>query len=94
MPFIGHWHALVVAEEQPVKMAAFEALYDTQENAPLYLFGWVRDDDGEPEVTGLAIPSGLSLMLGLEPVAPGDRPRQRGAPRTGRRCRSPSRATT
>ena len=48
MPFIGHWHALVVAEEQPVKMAAFEALYDTQENAPLYLFGWVRDNNGDP----------------------------------------------
>jgi cytochrome d ubiquinol oxidase subunit I len=83
MPFIGHWHAVVVAEEQPVKMAAFEALYDTQEEAPLYLFGWVRENNGDPEVTGLAIPSGLSLMLGLSPshqvtgldsVAPEDRP--------------------
>ena len=69
MPLIGHWHALVVAEEQPVKMAAFEALYDTQENAPLYLFGWVRDSGGDPEVTGLALPSGLSLMLHLDPAA-------------------------
>jgi cytochrome d ubiquinol oxidase subunit I len=83
MPFIGHWHALVVAEEQPVKMAAFEALYDTQENAPLYLFGWVRDAGAQPDVTGVAIPSGLSLMLGLDPghevtglssVAAADRP--------------------
>jgi cytochrome d ubiquinol oxidase subunit I len=67
MPFIGHWHAIEVADEQPVKMAAFEALYDTRENAPLYLFGWVRESGGDPEVTGLAIPSGLSLLLGLSP---------------------------
>ena len=42
MPFLGHWGALVVAEYQPVKMAAFENVGDTQTNAPLYLFGWVR----------------------------------------------------
>jgi cytochrome d ubiquinol oxidase subunit I len=81
MPFIGHWHAMVVAEYQPVKMAAFESVYETQSNAPLYLFGWVRD--GGERVTGVAIPSGLSLMLGLDPgheiqglasVAPEDRP--------------------
>jgi len=80
MPFIGHWHALVVAEHQPIKMAAFENVGDTQKNAPLYLFGWVRSDG---ETVGLAIPSGLSLMLGLSPghevtglnsVAAGDRP--------------------
>jgi cytochrome d ubiquinol oxidase subunit I len=83
MPIIGHWHALEVAQYQPVKMAAFEALYDTQANAPLYLFGWVRNTNGDPEVTGLKIPSGLSLMLGLstshvvtglDSVKPQDRP--------------------
>ena len=83
MPFIGHWHALEVAKYQPVKMAAFEALYATQDNAPLYLFGWVRDNNGAPEVTGLKIPGGLSLMLGLstsrvvtglDSVKPQDRP--------------------
>lgn len=81
MPFIGHWHALVVAQEQPVKMAAFESVYETQQNAPLWLVGWVRDDG--KRVTGLAVPSGLSLMLGLDPdhevtglaaVPPEDRP--------------------
>ena len=46
MPFLGHWGALVVAEYQPVKMAAFENLGDTQKNAPLYLFGWVNSDWG------------------------------------------------
>ena len=80
MPFLGHWGALVVAEYQPVKMAAFENVGDTQKNAPLYLFGWVNSDG---ETTGISIPNGLSLMLGLSPdhevtglnsVAPADRP--------------------
>jgi cytochrome d ubiquinol oxidase subunit I len=80
MPFLGHWGALVVNEYQPVKMAAFENVGDTQSNAPLYLFGWVR---GPGSTTGLSIPSGLSLILHLDPnakvtgvnsVAPSDRP--------------------
>jgi cytochrome d ubiquinol oxidase subunit I len=84
MPFIGHWQALVVAEHQPVKMAAFETVTTTGANAPLYLFGWVgENDEGQPEATGLAIPGGLSLMLGLstgrvvqglDAAAPQDRP--------------------
>lgn len=81
MPFLGHWHATQVAAEQPIKMAAFESVWETESNATLWLFGWVRDD-GE-RVTGLGIPSGLSLMLGLDPdhevtglssVPPEDRP--------------------
>jgi cytochrome d ubiquinol oxidase subunit I len=64
MPFIGHWHALVVAEHQPVKMAAFENITETRANAPLYMLGWVN---GDGTTTGLSIPSGLSLMLGMSP---------------------------
>ena len=87
--------ALVVAEYQPVKMAAFEnALRDAGRTRPCTSFGWVRDNDGDPEVTGLTIPSGLSLMLGLSPdhVVTG----LDSVPPAGpaRRCRSPSRATT
>jgi len=81
MPFVGHWHALVVAEEQPIKMAAFESVWETEGDSTLWLFGWVRD--GGEEVVGLGIPSGLSLMLGFDPahevtglssVPPEDRP--------------------
>ena len=64
MPFIGHWHALEVAAEQPVKMAAFEGIYTTEKGADLTLVGWV-DEEGK-SVTGLKIPSGLSLMLDLD----------------------------
>jgi cytochrome d ubiquinol oxidase subunit I len=66
MPFVGHWHAVQVAEEQPIKMAAFESVWETESNSTLWLFGWVRD--GGQEVVGLGIPSGLSLMLGLDPA--------------------------
>jgi cytochrome d ubiquinol oxidase subunit I len=61
-------------------MAAFENVGDTQTNAPLYLFGWVN---GPGSTTGVSIPSGLSLILHLDPdaevtgvnsVAPTDRP--------------------
>jgi cytochrome d ubiquinol oxidase subunit I len=80
MPFLGHWSALVVAKYQPVKMAAFENLGDTQKNADLHLFGWVTSDG---ETIAISIPSGLSLMLGMSPdhevtglnsVAAADRP--------------------
>ena len=41
MPFLGHWHAVEVANQQPVKLAAFEGLYKTQSHAPMSLLGWV-----------------------------------------------------
>jgi len=84
MPFIGHWHALVVAEYQPVKMAAFENVGETEDGADLWLFGWLtKESDGTYDTTGISIPNGLSLMLHLNPdaevaglntVPPEDRP--------------------
>lgn len=65
MPFLGHWSALQVASTQPAKMAAFEAIYTTGDHAALSLVGWV-DTQGET-VKGLALPSGLSIMLGGSP---------------------------
>ena len=70
MPFNGHWHALVVAEHQPVKMAAFENVTETADGADLWLFGWLtKDSDGTYDTTGVKIPNGLSLMLHLNPDA-------------------------
>ncbi len=71
MPFIGHWHALVVADYQPVKMAAFENVTETTDGADLWLFGWLTKDSntGLYDTTGIAIPNGLSLMLHLNPDA-------------------------
>ena len=70
MPFLGHWGALVVAEHQPVKMAAFENVTDTQDGATLWLFGWLsKEADGTYDTHGVGIPNGLSLILHLNPDA-------------------------
>lgn len=60
-PLIGHTHAQVVEEYQPAKLAAFEGLYETQTNAPLYLFGWT--DPETRKTTGIAIPGMLSFLV-------------------------------
>jgi cytochrome d ubiquinol oxidase subunit I len=57
----GHSSAVGVARNQPVKLAAFEGLYETTSNAPLSLFGWV--DEKEETVKGsLHIPGLLSFL--------------------------------
>lgn len=60
-PFVGHSHAKIVAEWQPTKLAAFEGLYETQTNAPLYLIGWT--DPETRETSGIAIPGMLSFLV-------------------------------
>lgn len=60
-PFVGHEHAKVVSEWQPAKLAAFEGLYETQTNAPLYLVGWT--DPETRKTTGIAIPGMLSFLV-------------------------------
>jgi cytochrome bd ubiquinol oxidase subunit I len=84
MPFLGHWGALVVAEKQPIKMAAFENVTDTEDGATLWLVGWLtKEADGTYDTHGIGIPNGLSLLLHLNPdakvigyqsVPQGDRP--------------------
>lgn len=60
--FSGHGHSIQVAETQPEKMAAFEALWETQEGAPMALFGL---PDGSREKTHLLIeiPKFLSFLI-------------------------------
>ena len=60
-PLVGHEHAKVVAEWQPAKLGAFEGLYETQEEAPLYLLGWT--DPETEKTTGIAIPGMLSFLV-------------------------------
>ena len=77
----GDISAKHVAINQPAKLAAFEGLYHT-EVAPLYLFGWVNENQQKVQF-GIAIPQMLSYLTygdasrpvtGLEEFAPGDRP--------------------
>lgn len=63
--FTGHQSAVGVAKNQPAKLAAMEAVFDDQTNAPLYLFGWVNEDKQEVKF-GIAIPSMLSYLIGWD----------------------------
>ncbi len=63
--FTGHRSAVGVHENQPAKLAAMEAVFDDQTNAPLYLFGWV-DDDNHKVNFGVALPGMLSYLIGFD----------------------------
>ncbi|SBW18899.1 cytochrome bd ubiquinol oxidase subunit I [Candidatus Protofrankia californiensis] len=79
---VGDWASRVVAKQQPVKLAAMEALYRTRSHAPLTLGGIYDDVTGEVR-HGIEIPDLLSLMTGwsrdhvvtgLAAVPPAERP--------------------
>jgi cytochrome d ubiquinol oxidase subunit I len=64
----GHISAQGVAKNQPVKLAAFEGLYQTTRNAPLTLFGWV--DEKNEKVIGPQIPGMLSFLAHNDAAKP------------------------
>ena len=77
---VGDWAAHFVADNQPVKLAAMEGVYETERGAPLHLGG--VEVDGELRYS-IEIPFGLSLLahwdpnaeiMGLNEVPQGDRP--------------------
>jgi cytochrome d ubiquinol oxidase subunit I len=79
---VGDWAGREVAERQPVKLASFEGLYETQAGAPFTLGGFYDVDTGEVRF-GIEIPKLLSLLAfhnpnavvtGLDSVPPDDRP--------------------
>lgn len=59
---LGHAHSVQVAKTQPEKMAAFEALYDTQSGAPLALFG-IPDAENQKNHLYIGIPKMLSFLI-------------------------------
>lgn len=63
--FTGHRSAVGVSKNQPAKLAAMEAVFDDQTNAPLYLIGWV-DEDNQQVDFGIAIPGMLSYLIGMD----------------------------
>ena len=79
---VGDWSGRVVAENQPIKLAAFEGLYHTESGAPITIGGLYDADTGEVKY-GIQIPKGLSLLAlhdpdgtvrGLQSVPASDRP--------------------
>jgi cytochrome bd ubiquinol oxidase subunit I len=60
---IGHFQAQLMTEQQPMKMAAAEALYESQEGAPFSAFA-VAPFEATPErlTFNVEIPKGLSFL--------------------------------
>ena len=63
---VGDWIANVVAEHQPVKLAAMEGHYETSRGVALSIGGIYLDDELRYEI---AIPRGLSLLVHHDPDA-------------------------
>jgi len=64
----GHLHGTEVAHTQPTKLAAMEALWETQSGAPWTLFA-IPDPAGERNVVEIKIPKLLSLLAFHSPSA-------------------------
>jgi cytochrome d ubiquinol oxidase subunit I len=60
-PLVGHVAAEGVAERQPAKLAAMEALFETQTRAPL-LVGGIPDEETGTVVYAIELPGLLSLL--------------------------------
>ena len=58
----GDLQAKNVAKHQPAKMAAMEGLFETTDNAPLYLWGW-PDATARTVHYGVALPGMLSWLI-------------------------------
>ncbi len=81
-PLSGDLSAKHLAHEQPVKLAAMEAHWETEAWAPLRIGGW-PDEAAEETHYSIDIPGGLSFLsfmdptaevAGLKEVPPADRP--------------------
>src|SRR4051794_24125477 len=58
---VGHVQGQVMTDQQPMKMAAAEALWDTRTHAPFSLFAYANVEEGHNKVD-IAIPDGLSIL--------------------------------
>ena len=60
--FTGHQSAIGVNENQPAKLAAMEAHFDSSAVGDLHLFGWVDENNKEVKL-GVSIPGLLSYLV-------------------------------
>ena len=65
---VGHFQAQLMTEQQPMKMAAAEALYESQNNAPFSAFA-VAPFEATPErlTFNIEVPDGLSILATNSP---------------------------
>ncbi len=80
--YVGDMHGRNTLEHQPMKIAAIEAIWETQSDVPLHLFA-IPDEKAEKNLYSISVPHLGSLILthsfdgevaGLKSVPPGDRP--------------------
>jgi len=64
--FTGHIHSVQVANTQPEKMAAYEALWETKRFAPFSIFA-IPDEKNEKNVFYIGIPGLLSFLIDFNP---------------------------
>jgi len=67
-PVAGDLAAQEVARDQPVKLAAMEAVFHTERGAPLVLGGWL-DVDARTTRHAIRVPAGLALLAFHDPRA-------------------------
>ncbi|MDR1616447.1 MAG: cytochrome ubiquinol oxidase subunit I [Syntrophomonadaceae bacterium] len=65
---LGHLHAVQVANTQPAKLAAFEGIFETEEGAPMLIFGIPNEEEGKMSVA-IGIPKLLSFIATGDPNA-------------------------
>jgi cytochrome bd ubiquinol oxidase subunit I len=65
---VGHAQGQVMTEQQPMKMAAAEALWHTEKSAPFSLFHIGSERDRSP-VFDVSVPYGLSILAANDPNA-------------------------
>ena len=63
--FTGHLHSVQVANTQPEKMAAYEALWNTQSFAPFTIFA-IPDEKNERNLFYIGIPGLLSFLIDFD----------------------------
>ena len=64
---MGPSMAIEVTNEQPLKLASMEGLWESTSCAPLYLVGWV--DEATQTTSGISIPCLLSVLAYFNPQA-------------------------
>lgn len=67
--FTGHQSASGVSKNQPEKLAAFEAHYDSLAPADMYLFGWVNTREEKVDF-GVKVPGMLSYLISGDTKTP------------------------
>ncbi len=65
---VGHIQGQIMTDQQPMKMAAAEALWDTKSHAPFSLFAYGDVSKGKNKID-ITIPDGLSILAKNRPGA-------------------------